>query len=260
VFMKKKSRMGILDSDGKSPFSNRLLLVVFCILSNYVFCQPLVKRVDISKIIENEKLSYLQPPFITNDTTECIAFIVDPEVKSNASFRIIETKGKSYLEVRCLDKNIKVELWKRLFEEKVIDPQSRGVHSIHMVLRENRDTTPLPIKTLFYSVPISDSFRNKMLNVFLKVKELNKYETKVYDEGKIITTRFDVFDGSFYRFLVNTNGKMEGVGILVGEDDPYNPRSNESSDVTYLVKLTNVKIINDMRNGIFKESNYDIYK
>ena len=257
--MKNTLKTVTLDCSSNRFLSTKLLFI-FMIISNFAVAQTQRKGVDINRIIQRESIKYLYPPFVTNDTVECVLFLVRPEVKPDASLRIIETNHKAHLEVRCMDKNIKAEEWKRIFEEKVLNPESNGIKHIRMVLRENRDSTPLPIKTAFYSIPISKSFQNKVKAVFLKVKELNKNGTKAYDEGELITSKFDIFDGSSYGFLVNINDKMEATGILVSENDPYNTKNSKTSDFTYLVKLTNIRIINDIRNGTFKESKYDVYK
>ena len=257
--MKITSKSVTPDCSSKRLLSTKFLFI-FIIIFNNAFAQTQGKGIDINKIIQNESIKYLNPTFVTNDTTECIVFQVKPEVKPDASLRIIETNHTYYLEVRCMDKNIKMEEWKRIFEEKVLNPQSSGIHYIKRVLRENWYTTPLPIKTSFYSIPISKSFQNKVAAVFLKVKELRGNGQKIYEKGKLLTEHFDLFDGSNYEFLAYVNGKVESTSIQVGEEDPYNTEPIESSDYIYKVKLTNVKIINDVKNGTFKESNYDIYK
>jgi len=124
--MKITSKAVTLNHPGKRFLSTKFLFI-FMIISNFSFAQTQRKGIDINKIIQRESIKYLYPPFVTNDTVECILFLVRPEVKPDASLRIIETKHKAYLEVRCMDKNIKAEEWKRIFEEKVLNPESNGI-------------------------------------------------------------------------------------------------------------------------------------
>ena len=198
------------------------------------------QEIGFSDLIIQQIRKQLNPPFLSNDTIRKFSFLVTPEVNPNSSMRIIETKKHFYLEIRCLDKNIKTELYATYRAESF--PQ-------------------LSIKTLFYSIPISDQFAKNVLEVFFKIKKLERKGQKIYDNGKLITEHFDIFDGSNYEFIAYEDGKLKSsTYILVSEVDPYNTAPIDSADYIYQVKLTNIRIINDVRNGTFKESNYDIYK
>ena len=209
----------------------------------FVFCSFIGKlssqQVNIQEVKIQQYVKILNPPFQTTDTIRKFSFLVTPEVKPNSSLRIVETNNRSFLEVRVLDKNIKEELY---------------------ATYRDKDFPNLKIKTHFFSIPISSQFAKKVLDVFFKIKKLEREGQKIYDNGKLLTEHFDLFDGSNYEFLAYVNGKVESTSIQVGEEDPYNTDPIESSDYIYKVKLTNVKIINDVKNGTFKESNYDIYK
>lgn len=198
------------------------------------------QEIGFSDLIIQQIRKQLNPPFLTNDTIRKFSFLVTPEVNPNSSMRIIETNKQNFLEIRCLDKNIKTELYATYRTESF--PQ-------------------LSIKTLFYSKPISDQFAKKVLEVFFKIKKMEREGQKIYDNGKLITEHYDIFDGSNYEFIAYEDGKLKSsTYILVSEVDPYNTAPIDSADYIYQVKLTNIRIINDVRNGTFKESNYDIYK
>jgi len=244
----------------KNVLSNRFILAVFLLSSNISFSQNAGTRIDIGKISIREHEKILKPTFKSNDTLVRIAFIVYPEVDVNSYLRVLETKGKFLLEVLMTDKNIHTELFKRIYEERDITKPSSLMRTIEMHVREKMDTTPLPIKTRLFSIPISNTFANKMIDVFSKVKALKSEEIRLYNNGILFTEKFDFFDGSTYEFLINTNSKLEGFNILVGERNVYNTDPIQSADFIYQVKLENVRIINDALKGQFKESNYTIYK
>lgn len=216
-----------------------LFFILFLIAGNS-YAQTRKQRVDTVQISYFAELKkHLYPPVDSLTTKELALFTVFPEVKPNSSLRLIEKNSKFYLELRYLEKNIWVEVLTSFVQ-----------HSYK----------PMTLKIDYFSVPLSKQFATKILEVFSKVKELRGNRQKIYEKGKLLTEHFDLFDGSSYNFITYINGKVESAGIQVSESDPYNTDPIESSDYIYKVKLTNIKIINDMRNGTFKESNYEIYK
>lgn len=229
--------MVIIGHNKKVSFNVFLVCLLFIV--DCTFCQSTKGKIDILKLLSTELERHLFPPFVTKDTCEIILFTIKPEAKPDASFRIINICKKFYLEVRILDQNVWVELL-----------TSINKHSY----------CPLSIKTHYYLIPVSKNFENKMVDVFSKVNASKDNQVKIYSEGKITLNKFDVFDGSLYGFSVYLDGKKQEKRILLGEKDPYNTESSESSDYIYKVKLTNVKIINDVINGTFNESKYEIYK
>ena len=197
------------------------------------------QQTNFQEVRIEQYIKKLNPPFLTKDTIRKFSFLVSPEVKPNSSMRIIETNKQSFLEVRCLDKNFSSEYYASY--------------------RENR-FPQLSIKTQFFSIPVSDQFTKKIMEVFLEVIKLSVEGQKIYANGKLLTQHFDFFDGSGYEFIGYIDGRVLSTYIQVGENDPYNTNPIDDAEYIYKVKLANVRIINDVRNGTFKESNYEIYK
>ena len=216
-----------------------LFLILFLTAGNS-YAQTRKQRVDTVQISYFAELKkHLYPPVDSLTTKELALFTVFPEVKPNSSLRLIEKNSKFYLELRYLEKNIWVEVLTSFVQ-----------HSYK----------PMTLKVEYFIAPLSTQFATKVLAVFSKVKELRGNGQKIYEKGKLLTGHFDFFDGSSYNFITYINGKMESTNIQVDESDPYNTDPIESSDYIYKVKLTNIRIINDMKNGTFKESKYEIYK
>jgi hypothetical protein len=238
-------------------------VLIAVILFGSLCCQSSFGQgIDVSAILKPQMIKYLNPFFQTNDTTQIVGFIIYPDGSHNSSLRILETKGKCYLEVRSLDKNIRLEVLKRIYEEKAVKSEAlKGMTVIEMHVREKFDVSNLTIKTNLYSIPVSSSFKNNMLKAFIKVNDLCWNQQRLYINGKLRTDeQIDVFDGSTYEFRTYVDGKMANSFIQADEYDPYNTTPIDSADYVYQVKLANVRIINDLKNGTFKESNYDIYK
>lgn len=208
-----------------------IFLAIYLSNINCVSCQSSKERIDISMSLSIELINHLNPPFITKDTTEVAVFRVKPEVKPDSSLRVIETKEQSYLEVRYLDKNI----WYELFAS----------------IKEHR-YPPLFLKVHLYSIPISNSFKNRILKVFAETISLNEEMMK-------LPRKYDFFDGTFYGFKINSNGKITETTIN-DDSELYQKTTTGKHDLRYLVKTTNLRIINDVRNGTFNESKYEIYK
>ena len=229
------------------------LLFAFIFFSIYTFAQPQGNQVDVHKLMVTESVKHLRPKIVSNDSTEIIVFTVQPDVKPDSCFRIIETKGQAYLEVRFLDKNLQTEVLKIIYEEKAVKSEAlKGMTVIEMHVREKFDVSQLPIKTNLYSIPISNSFKNKMLKVFTETIALNIEMMK-------LPSKYDIFDGTFYGFKINANGKT--TETTVNDDSELNQMTEAGKhDFRYLVKIANLRIINDVRNGTFKETNYEIYK
>jgi len=238
-------------------------VLIAVILFGSLCCQSSFGQgIDVQGIFSSEMTRLLNPLFQTNDTTQVVGFIIYPDGSHNSSLRIVESKGKCYLEVRSLDKNIRLEVLKRIYEEKAVKSEElKGMTVIEMHVREKFDVSNLPIKTNLYSIPVSISFKNNILKAFMKVNDLCWNQQRVYINGKLRTEeQIDTFDGSTYEFRTYVDGKMANSFIQADEYDPYNTTPIDSADYVYQVKLANVSIINDVRNGTFRESNYDIYK
>lgn len=204
-------------------FPSKLLCsLMLLILTGFGFSQSITKRIDTHKLYKTELEKHLFPPVDTLNTVQVLLFMVIPEVDPNSSLRIIDIGEKSFLEVRYLEKNVWVELLTSLVEHRY---------------------KPMSLKIHFLSVPISKYFKNKMLTAFIKVIMLNESEIK--------PSRSQIFDGTNYSFRTYENGEIK-YASMNSELNSYDFRNK--------VSLTNIQIINDIKNNSFNESNYEIYK
>lgn len=198
--------------------------VLFFYLSFFTlngFAQTQRKRVDSVQLAYFAELKkHLYPPVDSLTTRELALFTVFPEIKSNSSLRLIEKNGKTYLEARSLEKNLWVET---------------------LTSFSNHSYVPLNLKVNVYAEIVTQQFTNNMLEVF------NKAIVWLNNQPK--TNR--IYDGDSYDFRISDNGKITSASVNADLD---------STDVRMQVINTNLQIINDLKNGSFSESKYQIYK
>lgn len=208
-----------------STYLNLKMILIFGIsflaLNGFAQTHKRVDTVQIAYYAELEK--HLYPPVDSLTTTELSLFVVFPEVNPNSSLRLIVKKnGESYLEVRSLEKNVWVEV---------------------LTSFVNHCYKPMMLKVNSFSAPINNQFENRMLCVYNKVITLHNNRIKSKENM--------IFDGTSYVFTTDNNGKK--ISTTINSD-------LESTDYRFLVSNTNLQIINDLKNGTFSESKYEIYK
>ena len=110
--------------------------LIFTTLNSYTQSQK--KKIDTVQISYGEELkNHLYPPVDSLATMDLALFIVFPEINPNSSLRLIEKNGKSYLEVRCLEKNVWVEVLTSFL---------------------NHSYKPMTLKVNYFSVSVSEQF------------------------------------------------------------------------------------------------------
>jgi hypothetical protein len=109
----------------------------------------------------------------------------------------------------------------------------------------------MSISTNYFSEPISNSFKNKILVNFSKVIENNKSDDESEKLKKIPgqSVRIRLYDGTIYEFEVNNDMSVKHTIIK---------REPIIGDLYYKVTTTNDQIINDLKDGTFNELKYDI--
>jgi len=181
---------------------------------------PKKRWIDVSKEYKNELTDRLCPEVDTNTTKVVVLFIAKPAFADpECSIRIIDKGNESFIEARILEKN----LWEEQFKQKM-------------------QADSLSVETSFYSVPVSRSFRNKMLAAFTTVIELHA--------NRIKPSGIQLYDGICYEFMVNNNENK-----LFAKID-YDLKYNDFRDQ---VASTNLRIIDVMRRHSFNESVYQVY-
>lgn len=168
-------------------------------------------------------------PEVDTTTTKIVAlFVMRPSFKSpESSIRIININNKSFIETRFLSSN----LWEAMISQSPDKLMS--------------------ISTNYFSEPISNSFKNKILVNFSKVIENNKSDDESEKLKKIPgqSVRIRLYDGTIYEFEVNNDMSVKHTIIK---------REPIIGDLYYKVTTTNDQIINDLKNGTFNELKYDI--
>lgn len=177
---------------------------------------------------ESELEKRLNPVIDTITTKEVVFFKAKPSfIEPEHSIRIIEFGNQTFIEARILERN----LWTKLSE-----------------LTKQNDS--LLIKTYLFVKPVSISFRNKMIIAFSKVIVLdtNTIKRKEYESSDGTIHGVQIFDGTTYEFITNSNGVLSKAIIRY---------ELNSSDFRWQVINTNLEIINDLKNDLFNESKYD---
>lgn len=206
-----------------------LFLLTLFLLPNAAYSQFSYKY-------ESELNKYLSPPIDTTTTKE-IAFFMGASTYPipEHSVRIIKSHNKFSIEARIFGKNLL----------KVMSDYKGSV------LRGN-DKNSYSIETFTSIIQISDSMKDKMINVFKKVITYNDDSVKpkltLNADGSISGVR--LYDGPTYQFIIN---KKVPSQMNIDYD-------LDSTDFRSLVIQTNLQIINDLKNNSFDESKYDIYR
>ncbi len=198
-----------------------LYLLATVLSIGVAFSQSKKDWVNMKRYYEPELTKRLQPQIDTLQGKQVLLYIAKPSfVDPEHSIRLIDNCNQSFLEAHILERN----LW-----DELTNMSKKG-------------DTIISIKTHSISIPVSQKFKNKMLKIFSEVIKLN--ESRKRPNGPI------TFDGTLCEFVIFENG---GTTSTVD----YNL---EKKEFDYKVSVVNLQIINDMRNGTFKESNYYVYK
>lgn len=206
-------------------------------MSGLVYSQYGTMRFNYNSELEKR----LFPKIDTATTKEIVLFCERPSFDNpEQSLRIVVIGNQSFIEARMLERNLWIEL------------------------NRIKPSDSLSVETCFFSAPISNSFRTKILETFsrvivfhnstIKPKKIIK-RTFGYQNGKLIgedeVEGPDIFDGTSYLFRLNDN--VISPTIIIG-------CSLGSNDFRYQVSMANLQIINDLKNNLFVESKYDVYK
>jgi len=178
-----------------------------------------------------EEIKKKLDPEVDSTTTKVVAvYVMKPSFKSpESSIRVIDINNKSFIEARFFNSN----LWEAMISQSPDKLSS--------------------ISTNYFSASISNSFRNKILVNFTKVIENNKSEDELEKLKKIpgqsVTIR--LYDGPTYEFKVNNDRSIKHIIIK---------REPIIGDLYYKVTAISDQMFNDLKNGPFNESKYEIYK
>jgi len=143
------------------------------------------------------------------------------------SIRIVEKDKQAFIEVRMPERNLAKDFFST---EQRIDS----------------------IKTLVFVKPISNNFKHRMVMAFQKVIELHSKTNKPMSyEDANGSVHLRTYDGPCYDFILKRNNVWSVAEIRY---------DLEPTDFRFTVILTNLCLVNDVKNGTFNESNYDIYK
>ena len=176
---------------------------------------------------ESELQKCLNPVIDTLTTKEIALFTAIATHVPEHSIRIIEKNSQLFIEVRVLERNLAKEYY------------SIG-------------KKPDSLETIEFTKPISNPFSNKVVKAFYKVIDLHSKTNKpisYQDANGDIHLR--LYDGPIYEFTLKDNDSWSSAKIEYDLDP---------TDFRYTVAITNLRLINDMKNGTFSESKYEIYK
>lgn len=200
---------------------NSICLLALLLSIGVGFSQSKKGWIDMTRDYEPELTKCLQPQIDTLQGKQVLLYIAKPSfVDPEHSIRLIDSCNQSFLEARILERN----LW-----DELTNMSKKG-------------DTIISIKTHSISIPVSQKFKNKMLKIFSEVIKLN--ESRKRPNGP--TT----FDGTRCEFIILENGSITSTV-------DYNL---EKKEFDYKASVANLQIINDLKNGTFNESKYEIYK
>lgn len=192
------------------------LLIFLLLLSTFGYGQSLSDWYGV------ELAKSLFPKKDTLHEKEVLMFIAKPSfVNPEYSIRITEKANQSFLELRILEKN----LWNELFRLRRIG------------------SSELSLQTHLFSIPISNTFKNEMINVFSKAISMNESRQKPSEPR--------TFDGTCYEFQIKECGNYSTIKIDYELDKSY---------LEFKVAETNNKIVKDIIDNTFIESKYEMYK
>ncbi|NDP20516.1 MAG: hypothetical protein GZ091_05500 [Paludibacter sp.] len=184
--------------------------------------QPRKQQVDTFGIaLRMEHKKHLYPTVDSLTTKELAVFVLSPHVKPNASLRLIERNAKAYIEARILYKNVSAEV---------------------ITAFRNHNYKQLKLQTDSFSVEISDSFKTKMLYAFRKT-----VHQKFVD---LFPKKIEIYDGTNFNFWIYEDSKTTSINIREDRDSRY---------YGWQFAKINLQLIDDLKNGMFNESKYDVY-
>lgn len=205
-----------------SIFLKWIIILYFFLLNISCFAQIQRKeRVDTLGIaLKVEHKKYLYPTVDTLTTKELAVFVLYPQVEPNASLRLIERNGKAYIDTHILYKNISSEV---------------------ILVLKNRNYKQLKLQSDCFTVEVSDVFKTKMLDAFRQT-----VNQKFVD---LFPKKIEIYDGTNYNFWLNKGAKITSINIREDGDARY---------YGWKFAKINLQIIDDIRNGVFDESKYEL--
>ena len=199
--------------------------ISFMVLFGTINCmaQFQKKKVDaVQTAYFSELKKYLYPPVDSLTTKELAVFVLFPNEKPNSSLRVIERKSKTYIEVRILHKNVGVEL---------------------LTAFKSHNYRQLALQSDSFTVEVSKYFKFRILEAFRKT-----VNEKFID---MFPRKIEIYDGTIFNFWFNENTKTTSKNIREDGNSMY---------FGWKFAKINLQIIDDIKNGVFEESKYDIYK
>lgn len=167
-------------------------------------------------------------PETDTTTTKVVALnIMRPSFTlPESSIRIVDICNLSFIEVRIMEKNF--------WEELISNNSGKAFSKV----------------TSFFSKPISDAFRNKIVMSFSKIIETNQApsDSSILQKKVGSDVRIRLYDGIVYEFRAIKNGNS--ISTLI-------KRELKPNDFDYKIMEICSQITNDLKNGYFNESNYN---
>lgn len=206
----------------KSLKWNELHRQTMCFLTVFLFTclaygQAEKERFDVVEKYPARLAEHLFPNIDTLVANEIALFYAKPSFEPQYSIRIIERGDQSYIEGRFLEKN----LWHELFERYM-----------------KQDKEPFSVNVSLDSMPISNKFKERMLDAINKLIHFNK---------AIENCDMVQFDGISYVFILfDKNEKNSTLEI-----DTPKPGAIESDMANLFTQMAN-----DLKSQSFEEEKY----
>ncbi len=191
-------------------------LIVF-LFSCLVYGQPEKERIDILEIYQARLAEHLFPNIDTLVANEIALFYAKPSFEPQYSIRIVEQGDQSYIEGRFLEKN----LWYELLERFI-----------------NQDKKPFSVNVSLNSMPISNEFKERVLEAFNNLIHYNK----AIDNCDNVQ-----FDGISYVFTIFDNN--EKVSTLETRSPKLGTIENDLANLF-------TQMANDLESQSFNEAKY----
>jgi hypothetical protein len=195
---------------------NMYFLIAF-LFTCLVYGQSEKIRIDILEIYQARLEEHLFPNIDTLVTNEIVLFYAKPSFEREYSIRIIERGDQLYIEGRFLERI----LWNEVFERY-----------------RKQDNKPFSINVSLNSIPISNKFKEKMLDTINNLTSNNK-AIDICDKIQ--------FDGISYVFIIFD--KNERVSTI--ETRSPKPGSIENDMANLFTQMAN-----DLESQSFEEVKY----
>ena len=193
-----------------------LFLQIIFLSTCLSFGQAKKEKIDINDMYHTHLKEHLYPKIDTLGAKEIVLFYAKPSFEPEYSIRIVMHGNQPYIEGRFLEKN----LWSEILQHYM-----------------TKDEKSISVNVNLSSMPISNEFKERMLDVFNNLLNNNKK-----DESNEL-----VFDGVSYVFcMLDKNGNSHSLETIA-------PRSGTIED-----NLANIllQMANDLTSNSFDETKY----